>query len=86
VRVSVRDNGAGIGEVERRRLFEPYFTTKPDGTGLGLFVTRQLVTQHGGTIEFRCPAEGGTEFTVSFPAAPLPIPAASPVRVETAPC
>ena len=49
VEVSVRDNGSGIAAEHAARLFQPYFTTKKHGTGLGLFVTRQLVADHGGT-------------------------------------
>src|SRR5262249_21639424 len=48
VEVRVRDDGCGIAPEQAGRLFQPYFTTKKHGTGLGLFVTRRLVTDHGG--------------------------------------
>jgi signal transduction histidine kinase len=79
VEVTVRDNGSGISPQDAGRLFQPYFTTKKHGTGLGLFVTRQLVTEHGGTVEFESAAGQGTIFRVRLPLAPaeaLPVVAA----------
>src|SRR5262249_18268647 len=52
VEVAVRDNGSGIAPEHTARLFQPYFTTKNHGTGLGLFVTRKLVMDHGGDVDF----------------------------------
>ncbi len=65
--VAVRDNGAGIHPEQRSRLFQPYFTTKQHGTGLGLFVTRKLVADHGGTVEFESRLGEGTVFWVRLP-------------------
>src|SRR5262249_3421679 len=57
--VKVEDDGAGIAPEHSCRLFQPYFTTKKNGTGLGLFVTRKLVADHGGTVDFASrPGEG----------------------------
>ncbi len=67
VEVSVRDNGSGIAPEHAARLFQPYFTTKKHGTGLGLFVTRQLVTEHGGTVTFESRPGEGTIFRVTLP-------------------
>jgi signal transduction histidine kinase len=69
VEVVVLDNGSGIAPEHASRLFEPYFTTKKHGTGLGLFVTRELVTDHGGTIHFESSPSGGTLFRVRLPVA-----------------
>ncbi len=69
VEVSVRDNGSGIAPENAARLFQPYFTTKKHGTGLGLFVTRQLVTDHGGTVTFESRPGEGTTFRVFLPLA-----------------
>jgi two-component system, NtrC family, sensor kinase len=68
VEVWVRDNGCGISLEHAGRLFGPYFTTKKHGTGLGLFVTRKLVSDHGGTIDFESAAGQGTTFRVFLPA------------------
>ena len=67
LRVAVRDNGTGIDPGCAGRLFQPYFTTKKHGTGLGLFVTRKLVTDHGGTVTFESKAGDGTVFWVELP-------------------
>jgi two-component system NtrC family sensor kinase len=67
VRIWVRDDGPGIAPEHRAKLFQPYFTTKRHGTGLGLFMSRKLLAEHGGTIE--CESVGGTMFTVRLPAA-----------------
>jgi signal transduction histidine kinase len=69
VEVSVRDSGSGIAPEHAARLFQPYFTTKEHGTGLGLFVTRQLVADHGGTVTFESRLGEGTTFRVYLPLA-----------------
>ncbi len=68
IRVVVADNGPGIPEALRARIFEPYFTTKPVGigTGVGLAVSQGIVEAHGGTLTVDCPPEGGAEFTVTL--------------------
>lgn len=70
VEVTVRDNGCGISPEHTARLFQPYFTTKKHGTGLGLFVTRTLIHEHGGTIAFDSLPGGGTCFRVCLPVLP----------------
>jgi signal transduction histidine kinase len=65
--VAVRDDGTGIEPVHAGRLFQPYFTTKRHGTGLGLFVTRQLVGEHGGTVDYESCLGAGTVFHVHLP-------------------
>jgi two-component system, NtrC family, sensor kinase len=65
--VAVRDDGAGIGPEVRGRIFQPYFTTKQHGTGLGLFVTRKLVAAHGGSVDFTSEVGAGTTFCVRLP-------------------
>jgi nitrogen fixation/metabolism regulation signal transduction histidine kinase len=67
VRVSVRDTGPGISEEAQRRLFEPDFTSKTRGTGLGLAVARQTIRLHGGDILARNTENGGAEFIVELP-------------------
>ncbi|HYT91544.1 MAG TPA: ATP-binding protein [Gemmataceae bacterium] len=67
VEVIVRDDGLGIAPEHAARLFQPYFTTKKHGTGLGLFVTRKLLADHGGTVECVSAPEQGTTFRVCLP-------------------
>jgi signal transduction histidine kinase len=65
--VTIRDDGGGVPAELQPRLFQPYFTTKKDGTGLGLFVTRKLVADHGGSVEFTSEPGRGTTFVVRLP-------------------
>ena len=66
VRIEVRDQGPAIPEAIRDHLFDPYFTTKENGTGLGLAVSREIVCHHGGTIDFES-ADSGTTFILTLP-------------------
>jgi two-component system, NtrC family, sensor kinase len=68
VTLSVRDEGVGISEEQQKQIFQPYFTTKKQGTGLGLFVTQRLVQQHGGSVEFESQIGKGTTFRIHLPA------------------
>jgi two-component system sensor histidine kinase AtoS len=65
--VAIADNGPGIPEEIRSRIFEAFFTTKHRGTGLGLATARRIVERHRGTVEVDCPASGGTVVTVTLP-------------------
>ncbi len=67
VRVTVADNGPGIPPDVRARVFEPYFTTKPSGTGVGLAVSLGIVEAHGGAMSVDCAPEGGAAFTFALP-------------------
>ena len=68
VRLIVADNGPGIPEGEREKLFLPYYSTKRRGSGLGLAIVRRIVAEHGGTIEVTSNAPRGTRFTIDLPA------------------
>jgi two-component system nitrogen regulation sensor histidine kinase NtrY len=77
VRVSIADTGCGIPADRIDRLFEPDFTLKAGGTGLGLAVVRQAVAAHGGSVSARPRPQRGAEFTVELPlAAAVPDPEA----------
>jgi two-component system NtrC family sensor kinase len=65
--ITVRDDGHGIAADAAGKLFQPYFTTKKHGTGLGLFVTRKLAADHGGSVEFESEPGQGTEFRLRLP-------------------
>lgn len=65
--IAVSDTGHGIPEEFRERIFEPYFTTKKKGSGLGLSVVETIIRDHGGTVEVSESSKDGTTFTVSFP-------------------
>jgi nitrogen fixation/metabolism regulation signal transduction histidine kinase len=67
--LSVRDHGAGLSPVARERVFEPYFTTKAGGTGLGMAITHRIVTEHGGTIAVEPAEGGGTRVVIRLPPA-----------------
>ena len=81
-------NGKDIPDQDAAKIFQPYFTTKKNGTGLGLFVTQKLIVDHGGTISFRSTADAGTEFLVRLPlanapaAAPIDAPAGDPALLQ----
>jgi len=64
----VRDRGTGVPQSERERIFEPFYTTRTRGTGLGLAVARRIVELHGGAITTTNLPEGGAEFRVTIPA------------------
>ena len=70
VRLRIADHGAGIPAELRARIFDPFFSTKGRGTGLGLAVTHSIVVKHGGHIEVRSEPSEGTVFDVFFPATP----------------
>ncbi len=69
ITLTVSDDGTGIDPAQRIRLFRPYFTTKRQGTGLGLFVSRKIIEHHGGSIECDSVVGQGTTFTIDLPAA-----------------
>ncbi len=65
--IAVKDEGVGIPEGMKDKMYTPLFSTKNNGTGLGLYITRQLVEAQGGEISFETQEGKGTTFTVAFP-------------------
>lgn len=72
VSVSFSDTGTGISEENRKKLFTPFFTTKPKGTGLGLAICKRLVEAHRGRVSVKSKVGKGTTFTLTFPLAASP--------------
>jgi PAS domain S-box-containing protein len=70
VLLSVRDNGCGIPEASMERIFLPLFTTKPQGIGLGLVISKNLIEANGGRIEVESVQDEGSAFTVVLPTSP----------------
>ncbi len=67
VLVTFRDNGVGIAGDSMQRLFEPYYSTKERGTGLGLLIVRRIIREHGGEISLQSEEDQGTEVSISLP-------------------
>ena len=77
VEIGIKDEGIGIPEDKLYRIFEPYFTTKDRGSGLGLMITYRIIKAHGGEIKVKSKVREGTEITVIIPfkrgKVPLPV-------------
>jgi PAS domain S-box-containing protein len=69
VAIEISDNGVGIEPEHLARLFEPFYTTRPKGTGLGLFVAHGIVQRHGGSIEVESRPGQGSTFRIVLPGA-----------------
>ncbi|MGC4098006.1 MAG: ATP-binding protein [Nitrospira sp.] len=67
IAIDISDTGPGVTQQDRGRLFEPFFTTRSEGTGLGLALCREILAQHGGTIDLQTDGEPGATFTLVFP-------------------
>ena len=65
--VQIADTGPGIPLEVRPHIFTPFFTTRREGNGLGLATSARIVVEHRGQLEFDCPPEGGTLFSLSLP-------------------
>jgi len=67
VEIRVRDDGPGVPADKRARIFEPFFTSCPDGTGLGLAVARSVAEAHHGSLDLDNDAHGGATFLLRLP-------------------
>jgi signal transduction histidine kinase/CheY-like chemotaxis protein len=68
VRISIQDHGCGIPDEVLPRIFDPYFTTKPHGSGLGLATAYAIIARHGGNLTVQTKLGAGTEFIIDLPA------------------
>lgn len=77
--ITVRDRGVGVAEEHQPRLFERFYQAHANrsGMGLGLYISRQIVERHGGTIYAETPPDGGTRFVISLPLQAQPVSLAS---------
>ena len=67
VKILVSDNGQGVSKSNRDKIFEPNFTTKSDGMGLGLGIVRNIISSHRGKISYKSKSNKGTDFTITLP-------------------
>ena len=67
VRLTFADSGRGISTSNMSNLFQPFFTTRKTGTGLGLLIVRRIIREHGGEIELESRESEGTKVTVYLP-------------------
>lgn len=67
IEITVSDTGTGISDEDMGKIFDAFFTTKGDGTGLGLAITRDIIKEHGGTIDVESELGQGTSFTIRLP-------------------
>jgi signal transduction histidine kinase len=74
VQVSVRDTGSGLPVLDLEQVFEPFYTTKSDGVGIGLAISRSIVEAHGGAIWASVEAGTGATFSFTLPAHAQPEP------------
>jgi signal transduction histidine kinase len=67
VEVEVVDNGNGAAEFDPEKVFQPFFSTKREGMGMGLSISRSIIEDHGGEIRAENKSGGGAGFTISIP-------------------
>ena len=67
VSIEIKDNGSGIKEENIDKIFTPFFTTKPKGTGLGLTISHKIILEHKGSIKVESKVEKGTKFLINLP-------------------
>ncbi len=83
IQITLKDNGVGISKEHLTKIFDPYFTTKQKGSGLGLATTYSIINKHDGHITVESTPITGTTFNIYLPASEKPIPAEKEAMVET---
>jgi signal transduction histidine kinase len=69
VHIAVEDNGCGVGQADRQKLFDPFYSTKKNGMGMGLAICRSIVRHHKGSLAYSPRAPQGSNFSIVLPAA-----------------
>ena len=82
LRITVRDQGIGIPEENLKKIFDPYFTTKSKGSGLGLATTYSIIKNHDGIIEVVSEPGAGTTFYIFLPASDKPAVVLEAPKIE----
>lgn len=85
IRIMVQDQGTGITKEHINRIFDPYFTTKQKGSGLGLTIVYSIIEKHDGRVSVYSELGVGTTFTVYTPAATKAPPSSCPARSRSQP-
>jgi two-component system sensor histidine kinase HydH len=67
VDITIADTGKGISHQEITKIFDPFYTTRPAGVGLGLAISKKIIEDHGGSIEVESKLSEGTTFKISLP-------------------
>ena len=67
VGIKICDSGPGVSHIVRNKIFDPFYTTKADSSGIGLSISHRIVTDHNGSLEVSEGKSGGAEFTVKIP-------------------
>jgi hypothetical protein len=67
IQISIRDNGPGLSDEQRENIFQPFYTTKSQGSGLGMAITRRIIEAHGGQLAVGPPDRPGTEILITLP-------------------
>jgi signal transduction histidine kinase len=82
IEIWISDEGHGIADDDLPHIFEPFYSTKPEGSGLGLALVYRVLQDHGGHVEVRSAVGEGTTFTIALPATPhhTTAPSPSPTR------
>ncbi|MCG8616662.1 MAG: ATP-binding protein [Desulfobacterales bacterium] len=65
--ISVRDTGPGIPHAHQSKIFDPFYTTKANSSGIGLSICHRIILDHGGTLKFSAQGSGGAQFTIELP-------------------
>jgi len=65
--ITVSDSGPGVSASQKQKIFDPFYTTKPGSTGIGLNLSHRIISDHGGSLKVSTGSLGGAEFTIELP-------------------